>query len=408
MRKDVLEGVLRHIMNEIHPNFAALAKQYNCDYRTVKRYYEAGLTGDLDKLRERKPSVPPLLHGFEEIIRDKLELNCSAASIFYFLGKKGYKGSYTTIKRYCRKYREEKVQKATIRIETTPGLSAQVDWKENVKMVSRDGEVFYFNIFLYILGYSRMKYLELTFDRTQPTVFQCLVNAFEYCGNGIPQEIWFDNMKTVVDRSKSQFTQTVFNEKFRQFAKDAGFHPIACRPFRPQTKGKVEALARTVERLMVFNYEFTDVQELKQIIYELMQDLNGSVSQAIHNKPTVLLKEELPILAPIHRLELLSYVSRNKRLLRKVSMESMVQYQNAKYSVPVKYIGKEVTLDIRRDNLFVWYGDKCIRTHPISEKALNYQREDSLEILRSDVFKYLEGEELERFVDDNLHAYDDL
>ncbi|EAC4390119.1 IS21 family transposase [Listeria monocytogenes] len=408
MRKDVLEGVLRHIMNEIHPNFAALAKQYNCDYRTVKRYYEAGLTGDLDKLRERKPSVPPLLHGFEEIIRDKLELNCSAASIFYFLGKKGYKGSYTTIKRYCRKYREEKVQKATIRIETTPGLSAQVDWKENVKMVSRDGEVFYFNIFLYILGYSRMKYLELTFDRTQPTVFQCLVNAFEYCGNGIPQEIWFDNMKTVVDRSKSQFTQTVFNEKFRQFAKDAGFHPIACRPFRPQTKGKVEALARTVERLMVFNYEFTDVQELKQIIYELMQDLNGSVSQAIHNKPRVLLKEELPILAPIHRLELLSYVSRNKRLLRKVSMESMVQYQNAKYSVPVKYIGKEVTLDIRRDNLFVWYGDKCIRTHPISEKALNYQREDSLEILRSDVFKYLEDEELERFVDDNLHAYDDL
>ncbi|EOE6605079.1 IS21 family transposase, partial [Listeria monocytogenes] len=375
---------------------------------TVKRYYEAGLKGDLDKLRERKPSVPPLLHGFEEIIRDKLELNCSAASIFYFLGKKGYKGSYTTIKRYCRKYREEKVQKATIRIETTPGLSAQVDWKENVKMVSRDGEVFYFNIFLYILGYSRMKYLELTFDRTQPTVFQCLVNAFEYCGNGIPQEIWFDNMKTVVDRSKSQFTQTVFNEKFRQFAKDAGFHPIACRPFRPQTKGKVEALARTVERLMVFNYEFTDVQELKQIIYELMQDLNGSVSQAIHNKPTVLLKEELPILAPIHRLELLSYVSRNKRLLRKVSMESMVQYQNAKYSVPVKYIGKEVTLDIRRDNLFVWYGDKCIRTHPISEKALNYQREDSLEILRSDVFKYLEDEELERFVDDNLHAYDDL
>ncbi|EPJ2115398.1 hypothetical protein ACTFAI_003049, partial [Listeria monocytogenes] len=54
--------------------------------RTVKRYYEAGLKGDLDKLRERKPSVPPLLHGFEEIIRDKLELNCSAASIFYFWG----------------------------------------------------------------------------------------------------------------------------------------------------------------------------------------------------------------------------------------------------------------------------------------------------------------------------------
>ncbi|EOJ55701.1 hypothetical protein WMM_02772, partial [Enterococcus faecalis EnGen0364] len=35
MRKDVLEGVLRHIMTDIQPNYAALAKQYNCDYRTV-------------------------------------------------------------------------------------------------------------------------------------------------------------------------------------------------------------------------------------------------------------------------------------------------------------------------------------------------------------------------------------
>ncbi|EAC4365899.1 transposase, partial [Listeria monocytogenes] len=157
MRKDVLEGVLLHIMNEIQPNFAALAKQYNCDYRTVKRYYDAGIADSLEQLRKRRTTAPSLLLGFEEIIRDKLELNCSASSIYYFIEKKGYKGSYTTVKRYCRKYREDKVQKATIRIETTPGLSAQVDWKENIKMVSKNGEVFYFNIFLYVLGYSRMK-----------------------------------------------------------------------------------------------------------------------------------------------------------------------------------------------------------------------------------------------------------
>ena len=63
-------------------------------------------------------------------------------------------------------------------------------------------------------------------------------------------------MKTVVDRGKSQFTQTVFNEKFRKFDKDARFITIACRPFRSQTKGKVEALASTINRLKVFNYEF--------------------------------------------------------------------------------------------------------------------------------------------------------
>lgn len=408
MRKDVLEGVLRHIMTDIQPNYAALAKQYNCDYRTVKRYYEAGKKGTIDQVKKRKSSVSPLLDGFEEMIKDKMELSCSASSIYYFIKKKGYKGGYTTVKRFCRNYREKRVKKATIRIETTPGLSAQVDWKENIKMVSKHGEVFYFNVFLYVLGYSRMKYLEVTFDRTQPTVFHCLINAFDYCGNGVPQEIWFDNMKTVVDRSKSQFTQTVFNEKFRQFAKDARFIPIACRPFRPQTKGKVEALARTINRLMVFNYEFENEQELKQIAHEFMHDLNNERSQAVNDKPAKLLTEEQKVLLPFNRLELVRYVSRNQHVLRKVSIESMVQYQNSKYSVPVKYIGKEVTLDVRKDTLFIWYGHHCIRSHPLSEKSLNYQRDDSLEILRSDVFKYLEDEELERFVEENLDAYDQL
>ena len=114
------------------------------------------------------------------------------------------------------------------------------------------------------------------------------------------------------------------------------------------------------------------------------------------------------MLRPFNRLELVRYVSRTQHVIRKVSIESMVQYQNSKYSVPVKYIGKEVTLDVRKDSLFIRYGHQCIRSHPLSKKTLNYQRDDSLEILRSDVFKYLEDEELERFVEENLDAYDEL
>lgn len=85
MRKGVLEGVLQHIITDIQPNYAALAKQYNCDYRTVKRYYEADMKGNINQLRKRQSSVSPLLCGFEEIIRDKLELSCSASSIYYFI-----------------------------------------------------------------------------------------------------------------------------------------------------------------------------------------------------------------------------------------------------------------------------------------------------------------------------------
>ena len=43
-----------------------------------------------------------------------------------------------------------------------------------------------------------MKYIELTIDQTQSTLFRCMTNAFRYF-EGITEEILFDNMKTIVD-----------------------------------------------------------------------------------------------------------------------------------------------------------------------------------------------------------------
>lgn len=48
------------------------------------------------------------------------------------------------------------ISKATIRFDTSPGLQAQVDWKESITMINRQGEVFEINIFLMVLGYSRL------------------------------------------------------------------------------------------------------------------------------------------------------------------------------------------------------------------------------------------------------------
>ncbi|MBI0603804.1 hypothetical protein [Enterococcus faecalis] len=45
MRKDIREGVMIYVFNEIKPNYAALAKQYGCDYRTVKIAYSRSSSG---------------------------------------------------------------------------------------------------------------------------------------------------------------------------------------------------------------------------------------------------------------------------------------------------------------------------------------------------------------------------
>lgn len=63
-----------------------------------------------------------------------------------------------------------------------------------MKLHDRIGNEYVVSIFLIVLGHSKYKYIELTFDQTQNTLFKCLTNAFKYYG-GTTEEILFDNMK---------------------------------------------------------------------------------------------------------------------------------------------------------------------------------------------------------------------
>src|SRR5574340_255154 len=92
MRKDILESITEHLMTVIKPNFADIARRYNCDYRTVKRYYDLGKEKTLEEGSKRR--VPPsLIENYKSIIEDKLKLGCSVRSIYYFIQLKGYQGS---------------------------------------------------------------------------------------------------------------------------------------------------------------------------------------------------------------------------------------------------------------------------------------------------------------------------
>ncbi|GER77371.1 MULTISPECIES: IS21 family transposase [Enterococcus] len=404
MRKDIREGVMIYVINEIKPNYAALAKQYECDYRTVKSAYKEA------KEKEAKPTErkkrPSKLDSYKDIIQDKLKDQCSAYSIFKFIARKGFDGSYSLVKTYCREFKQEKVQKATVRVEYTPGLSAQVDWKEDMRLISNQGEIFNFNIFLYVLPYSKKKFITLTFDRKQDTLFECLDDAFYHTG-GVPKEIWFDNMKTVVDQSRSQFSKAHFNERFYAFSKDAGFKPIACRPFRPQTKGCVEALARTVDRLRVYNHEFYDAVELCHLVNTLCDELNTEASQATEQEPDELWQgDEKEHLHDLPKNLLNPYFEDSIR--RKVTKEAMVIFRKCRYSVEPRYIGKEVEIELsdKEDQVHIYYSGEMIRSHPLTTKQLNYHEEDYFQILKSDVLSHKEDDEIRAYTRESLKQYD--
>lgn len=387
--------------DDIKPNYSELAKQLGCDYRTVKKYYENNV--DSSSTKKVRPSI---LDPFKEIIKEKLQVPCKASDIFRYIKKKGYEGSYSVVKRHCKKYKIKQSNEATIRFETTPGLQAQVDWKESKKLTNRNGEIFIINIFLVVLGYSRMKYIELTIDRNQATVFQGLANSFKYFG-GVPKEIVFDNMKTVVDQAKSEYNKPVINSKFYEFSKDMGFQAVLCRAFRPQTKGKVEASAKVMDRLDVYNNEFETLEDLDEIVHELNIDLNNEVSQATNERPIERFKNEKEYLNPLPSYDILEgYIT--KPVTCKVTKESMITYNKSKYSVSTKYIGKIVTIETKANTLYIYYNKELIKKHKITNDFLNYHKDDAYEILKSNVFKHKDDEYIKDFIEKNLKIYDSI
>ena len=153
MRKDIYERMKMMKNEEIKPSFSEIGRRFGCDYRTAKKYYELDIEKGIPKVIR-----PSKLDPFKTMIEDKAKLGCSAMSIYKFILKKGYTGQYSILKVYVRNLKDLENKKATIRFETNPGLQDQVDWKESLKMISKHGEIFIINIFLIILGYSRLKF----------------------------------------------------------------------------------------------------------------------------------------------------------------------------------------------------------------------------------------------------------
>ena len=393
MRKDVNNEIIRIGGDNI--NRSEIARAMQCSRQTIyNREYR------LKNPKPRKVIVrTSKLDPYKEIIDTKVDkYRSKAMNVYKFIKKQGYTGGYGIVKNYVRLHKDEQIKKATIRFETIPGLQAQVDWKESMQLVNKHGKIFEINIFLMILGYSRYKYIKLTSDRNQDTLFRCMVGAFGYF-NGSPKEILFDNMKTVVNKARTTLTNVVFNKRFQSFSNDAGFTPLACVGYRPKTKGKVETLARIMERIRPYNEEFETWEDLDAIVKEINEDINNEVVQGINIIPSQIHEKEKEYLNSLPLWDrLINYYEPEKNY--KVSKESMITYKGKKYSVPTYLIGKQVTVTEIDSRISIYYNiTDFICQHEMSETYLNYRESDLKEIMKSEAYRNKTDEEIQEIIE---------
>jgi transposase len=216
-----------------------IAKRLGISRNTVKRYLRATDASCLAySLRSKQAGK---LDPYQSYLLDRQEAakpdKIPATVLYNEIVAQGYAGSISLLRQFLRT-QVNLPAAPIIRFETDPGKQMQVDWA-HFRCGSKP-----LSAFIATLGYSRMSYVEFVTNQRIETLLECLLHAFEYF-NGLTQELLFDNMKTVVlTRNAYAPNQHRFHPKLWEFAKQYGFIPKLCQPYRAQTKGKVERFIR--------------------------------------------------------------------------------------------------------------------------------------------------------------------
>ena len=255
--------LLRHYLDQ-GASKSELARQLGISRDTIHRWIRAGdLDRDLDatavRYGPRRP-LPTKLDAYKAIIEARLAAypELSAVRLLDEIRAAGYAGSYTQLKAWVRQIRPTPPPEPVIRFETPAGRQAQVDF---ARFVFPWGVRY---ALLVVLGYSRVLWCRFYPRQDMRTLIDALEEAFRVFG-GVPQELLFDQMKAVITRDlRLQGGALVRNLEFLRFAHHWSFTPRACRPYRAQTKGKVERPVRYLRDNFVYGRTFLNDADLDQ------------------------------------------------------------------------------------------------------------------------------------------------
>jgi len=278
----------------------ALARKFGISRRTIRRWVTAGeLDRDLDADPPRytaRPPVPRKLDPFTAIIAKRLEdfPELSAVRLFEEVQAAGYTGGYSQLRDYVRSVRPRPTPEEVVRFETEPGHQAQVDFAEFKFPWGKRYAL------LVVLGYSRLMWLKFYERQDMQTLVRGLEEAFAYFG-GVPKEMLFDQMKAVITKDLRLLGgQLIKNEEFARFAAHWGFTARACRPYRAQTKGKVERPIRYVRGNFVYARDFLGDADLDHQLSTWLEKANARIHGTTREVPRVRFEcEERHLLLPL-------------------------------------------------------------------------------------------------------------
>ncbi len=387
---------------DIKPNFSALSRHYGFDRATIRKYYNDGGI----KVKKRKTKASKYDQFKEEIIELMNKDEVSITALYHYLENKysNIPFTYAGLKAYTLRlgYVRKKVKNVPHpRYETEPGEQLQVDWKEDLKITTINGDIIEFNIFSATLGYSRLHFFIYTKTKTEQDFLRCLITVLYKLG-GMPRKVKTDSMSAIVTIHDSHRKK---HSIIKQFERDTGIEIKLCEIRSPETKGKVEVSNKFMSWLKPYDRNIKSEAQLIEIIDIIAKQCNNQVNQTTNIPPIKLFEKEKEHLLPLPTKILLdSYIENIDT--QKVPTTLLVTYKGNGYSVPYKLIGQRVKLIPIDDKLYIYFNTDLIICHTIKDQRFNYDQthySEALSIRLKD-----SGDEIEQMALNNLKRFENM
>ena len=349
------DALVHEIVARFHAGMSIrrIAQSLRLGRRTVRQVLEqierARATGMGHELCRPIPRRPCQLDVYQTAIVDLLARypNITAQRIHEELRGLGYQGSYTSVSERVRVLRPRPGVQPVRRFETAPGEQAQMDYATYDLDFTVEGRR-RVHAFSYVLGYSRRQYLHFVESQDFATTIREHVRAFEHL-RGAAATCLYDNMKVVV--SGYDGDQPIYNARFLGFAAHYGFRPIACRPRRPETKGKVERHFKYVESSLLGGRTFQSLEHLNETAkWWLAEVADVHVHRQTKTRPVDLHAEELPRLLPLPAQP----YDTSEVFYRSVDAEGFIVCRQNFYAVPWRLIGQAVVVRVTENQLTIY------------------------------------------------------
>jgi transposase len=334
----------------------AIARRLHCSRHTVATALKLDQPPKREVVRRtslldtHRPKIDTLLAKYPELSAVRVHEEIAR-------GPDGYTGSACTLRRYLRTIRPAR-GRIYREVYYEPAQAMQVDWGEcgHVKIGATTRKV---SVFVAVLCYSRLMFIEFTLSQCKAEFYRSLVHALEFFG-GSPRAVIFDNLKAAVINGSGR--TACLHPEFLALCGYFCLQPIACERRDPESKGIVERGVGYVKNNAVAGRAEELIQPgdyLKLASWWRDQVANVRMHEATRERPVDRFQRErsllrkLPVI-PFDTDELVPAV---------VNTQARIEFDGNRYSTPPRLARQPVTIRASRDDIHVLHEGQVVAEH---------------------------------------------